>query len=237
MNLTVSVVGGEPPFTYSWSSNPLGQIPANQTTVTNPVVNPTNNTTYTVVVTDDFGNTASSDASVDVELEVFVNDPPPPLQPGESTQLNAVAIGGDGAYTYRWQPAATLSDATIADPIATPDGTTTYSVTANDGTGALATAEVLVEVEGDLPPLAACIVITPSDPTTDDVVRFDASCSTGNISYYRWWVDNLDDPAQEGPDSFIEWQFDLPGLYYIKLEVTERGTGETAEAFTAVDVR
>ncbi|MFN8277828.1 MAG: T9SS type A sorting domain-containing protein [Chitinophagales bacterium] len=55
---------------------------------------------------------------------------------GETVQLSAVASGTTGGVTYRWSPATGLSDATIANPIATITGTanTTYSVTAYNGT-------------------------------------------------------------------------------------------------------
>ena len=42
---------------------------------------------------------------------------------GESTPLGVVAKPG---YTYQWQPSVSLSDAAVAQPIATPDTTTTY---------------------------------------------------------------------------------------------------------------
>ena len=42
---------------------------------------------------------------------------------GGSTTLGTVTELG---YTYRWQPSASLSDATVAQPVATPDTTTTY---------------------------------------------------------------------------------------------------------------
>ncbi len=53
---------------------------------------------------------------------------------GESSQLNAYAWGGSGNYTYDWTPATGLSDPNVADPTATPDETTTYTVTVTDGT-------------------------------------------------------------------------------------------------------
>lgn len=42
---------------------------------------------------------------------------------GNTTQLNA-----SGGFAYSWSPAAGLSDSSIANPVASPDTTTTYSV-------------------------------------------------------------------------------------------------------------
>lgn len=66
-------------------------------------------------------------------LSVLVTANPDEICEGESTQLNALASGGSGSYNYTWEPASSLSDPTIANPIATPLETTTYSVTVNDG--------------------------------------------------------------------------------------------------------
>ncbi|MFN8310090.1 MAG: T9SS type A sorting domain-containing protein [Chitinophagales bacterium] len=65
---------------------------------------------------------------------------------GDAVQLNAFTSGASGAVTYKWSPATGLSDATIANPIATISGTTnvTYTVTAYDGAdSSTATATVV----------------------------------------------------------------------------------------------
>lgn len=60
---------------------------------------------------------------------------------GESTQLSA-----SGGTSYKWTPASTLSDATIADPIATPTATTTYTVAISYANGCTRTKQVVVTV-------------------------------------------------------------------------------------------
>ncbi len=65
---------------------------------------------------------------------------------GEEAALNAIATGF-GTITYDWSPAATLSDATVANPIATPDMTTVYTVIATDETGCVSTANATVTVQ------------------------------------------------------------------------------------------
>lgn len=53
----------------------------------------------------------------------------------ESTQLSATASNGcaAGGFSYQWSPAAGLSNPLSANPIATPQATTTYSVTVTEG--------------------------------------------------------------------------------------------------------
>ncbi|PLX01503.1 MAG: hypothetical protein C0595_14415 [Marinilabiliales bacterium] len=61
----------------------------------------------------------------------------PPL----NTQLNA-----SGGVSYSWYPTTGLSDPNIADPIAQPDVTTTYTVTVTDENGCIDSDEVTVVV-------------------------------------------------------------------------------------------
>jgi hypothetical protein len=59
---------------------------------------------------------------------------PPHICQGSAALLNANAFGGSGNYTYSWTPTTGLSNPTIANPIATPTATTTYTVAVSDGT-------------------------------------------------------------------------------------------------------
>jgi len=65
---------------------------------------------------------------------------------GGSVQLTASAVG---ATTYAWSPGASLSDSTIANPMASPTSTTTYTVVVGNGSGCTGTASATVTV---LPP-------------------------------------------------------------------------------------
>ena len=62
---------------------------------------------------------------------------------GGSLGLSANATG-IGALSYAWSPAGTLDDPTSATPTATPDGTTTYTVTVTDEIGCQVTDEVII---------------------------------------------------------------------------------------------
>ena len=78
-------------------------------------------------------------------LVVTVTADPETIDEGESTQLSVEATGGDGEYSYLWEPAETLDNPTSANPTATPtEIETTYHVTVTDGQGTTATGEVTV---------------------------------------------------------------------------------------------
>ena len=69
------------------------------------------------------------------------------INEGESTQLEAIVMGGAGDYTWLWEPAETLDDPTSCCPIATPvEPETTYHVTVTDALGYTITGEVTVKI-------------------------------------------------------------------------------------------
>lgn len=131
---TLNASGGT---SYSW-------IPAtglNNTSVANPTASPTTTTTYTVVVTDANGCTATD------TVTVTVVQPPVATASGNQTiclgQTAPLSAGGGG--TYSWSPASGLSSTNSANTIASPNTTTTYTVTVSNG-GCTDTATVTVVV-------------------------------------------------------------------------------------------
>ncbi|MGD9116291.1 MAG: PKD domain-containing protein [Dehalococcoidia bacterium] len=56
------------------------------------------------------------------------------------------ASGGTPSYTYSWTPSDSLDDAALANPVASPTVTTTYTVTVTDANGCVATDEVTILV-------------------------------------------------------------------------------------------
>jgi hypothetical protein len=76
--------------------------------------------------------------------------------PGGSAVIQA---GASSTSIYNWTPVVWLDDATIANPMAFPDITTTYSVITQDLCGALITTEVTVEVLESDP---ACAILPVS---------------------------------------------------------------------------
>ena len=86
-----------------------------------------------------------------IELDITAN--PEIVEQGEPCQLNVIATGGTGIYTYLWEAAdlineGTISDPTIANPIVRPMGTpqSIYTVTVTDTEGNTASGEVSIEV-------------------------------------------------------------------------------------------
>ena len=87
-------------------------------------------------------------------IELVVSADPNVIVLGESSQLSVVATGGSGNYNYLWEPGdpqneGSLSDPTIANPIATPTvaPSATYKVTVTDSEGNMAAGEITIEVK------------------------------------------------------------------------------------------
>lgn len=137
--------------TYTWS--PATGL--SSTSVSNPVATPAVTTTYTVT------GTLAGCTSTD---QVIVNITPPVIPDagndtiicyGTSAQLNAT-----GASTYTWSPLTNLSNPTISSPVASPQTTTTYTVTGTIS-GCTGIDQIVVNV-------SAPLVITPA--------AYDATC-------------------------------------------------------------
>lgn len=60
---------------------------------------------------------------------LVVNAGPDLIKTGASVQLNGTATGGTLPYTWLWSPAGSLSNPAIANPVASPTVSTTYTLT------------------------------------------------------------------------------------------------------------
>lgn len=103
-------------------------------------------TAVTVAITDVHGCTASATVSLGAYPAPQVNaGPDQVIEFGDHAQLNAIGIGN-----FLWEPAATLDNDTVEDPVAYTQETTTYTVTMTDANGCLATDVVTVILPGTL---------------------------------------------------------------------------------------
>ncbi|MDX2002755.1 MAG: hypothetical protein SFW35_10005 [Chitinophagales bacterium] len=88
--------------------------------------------TYSLTVTTVDGCTATDVVEVgDGSLDLIVSADPSQVNAGGTTQLQ-VQVNPSGTYNFAWTPSTSLSDSTIANPVATPTANTTYVVTVTD---------------------------------------------------------------------------------------------------------
>jgi gliding motility-associated-like protein len=147
----LNAVGGT---NYIWS--PATGL--NNPNISNPLASPATTTTYFVTASE--GACLSTDSlTIEVSSVIATISPDTSICAGESVQI--FAGGGDA---YQWSNASSLSSAFVADPVATPAGTTTYTVTVSNSLNCQITQSVTVTVHNNpLPDLGNATVICEGD--------------------------------------------------------------------------
>ncbi len=119
---TANPSGGTGPYTYVWT-------PGNMTTAS---VSGLCAGTYSVAITDAAGCTSTETVSITSPSQVAATVTGNSLIcNGDSTVLIAQATGGNGPYTYTWNP----GNLTGQQVVVTPTTLTIYTVTATDASG------------------------------------------------------------------------------------------------------
>ncbi len=219
-NLNATVTGGTLPYTYAWSSG--GSTAA---TVVNPVVT----STYTIVITDANGCTATGTETVNVNpaLNLVVTGNKS-VCPGGQVTLTATGSGGDGNYTYKWSNGSTTPSITV-----TADSTKTYSVTLSDGCGSTPiTVSVTVTVDplpdvrfkADLYQGCAPLCIQFRDLTT---------ITSGGIHHWLWTFGTGDSASSRNPT----YCYPNPGTFPVTLTVvSDSGCSSTLKILNMITV-
>ena len=127
--------GGTGSFLYHWE--PADKV-VNANAQNTQTIGMTESTTFTLTVTQPQGGCTSTDqVSILVSgsnMTATASASPSSICRGETSHLHANAVGGNANnYSYSWSPSLSLSDPLIANPVASPTATTTYTCTVSDG--------------------------------------------------------------------------------------------------------
>lgn len=168
---TVAVNGN----TYAWS--PATGLSA--TNIAQPNASPSSSMSYSLTVTNAAGCSAMDSVTITVNpLPVAAAGNDQTICAGDSATLGTP---GNSGYTYLWQPTATLDSAMIAQPVATPTTTTTYTVQVkDDATGCIASDSVTVFVN----PQPVANAGADVSICANDSVQIGSSASSGMT--YSW---------------------------------------------------
>ena len=135
-----------------------------------------------------------------VFIPVKIDLHPDTIGPGAifcADNILPVPLFADGGVTYAWSPALGLTDTTIANPIAIPDQTTTYSVTITEydfgGNACASTQTVTIQIK---PGVTADFTFT-ADPCNNTFQFNDASF--GNVSSWAWDFGDSNSSTTQSP--------------------------------------
>ena len=197
---------------YLWSPS----AGVSNTTIANPVLSPQTTTTYTVT-----GTLGSCTIQRTVTVTVFEGatanaGPDALILTGDVHQMLSTGSAG----SYQWTPSAGLSSATVLSPSATPQTTTTYTLTVTSPQGCIATDQMtLTVVPYCIKPMNA---FTPNgDGINDRWLITDGNCL---ISVRAQVFNRYGSRVFESPDYDNTWDGTykgkpLPdGTYYYVLE-------------------
>lgn len=119
----------QPGTTYTWTKSGGGTIPSSPDLLINNT-QLSDAGTYNITVTNAAGCSITKSVQLVVNPKVTASvSADANICEGDNTQLSA-----SGGSTYLWSPATGLSNPNIANPVANPTKTTTYTVSVSNGT-------------------------------------------------------------------------------------------------------
>jgi PKD repeat protein len=234
---------------YQWNFGNNKETAPSDSPLAENEYNPPVTTTYTVTlrVVDDDGAEGVASKEVTVEVMIDENQPPTaafsfsPKNPraGEEVRFNAGAStdpdGDNEDLTYEWDfgDGDDKQEKTGINPTHTYDVdeektfTVTLTVVDKQGAEGVATAEITVR-----PTPVARFTFSPSNPTTTDMVTFDASSSEGDIQFYQWFFGDGEKANVKTP--VVMHPYNNSGTYTVTLKVIDvnNRTSETSMKLT-----
>jgi hypothetical protein len=147
---------------------------------------------------------------------------------GEQSQLQVLAYGGLGTYTYTWTSNPAGFNSTLTNPTVAPAQTTIYTVVVNDGEKEVSKNITITVIPLPVPNAGADQIITYGTPT---VLHGSVSQGTGPYSYEWEPSDKLISANVQNPTTFNLYESTL-----FTLHVTDLGTGCVCESDDAVTI-
>ena len=189
-------------------------------------IQPTSPQDYSVLVIGNFGNrTCSDSASLSVNVSSVTASAAPDysiINSGQSVDLTSSGDNGTALYSFSWDPSTGLDCDTCPNPVATPEETTTYTVTVTDTAGCTDTYSVEIEVEDFLLPN----VFTPNNDGINDVLllNYYGDRLYETKIYDRWGrlVFETTDPEVHWNGKFMNTNVDCKvGTYFMVLFIND----------------
>ena len=210
---TATPVGGTAPYSYHWSNGGTTSSISNLSTGT-----------YTVLVTDAGGCQANGTVAVNQTSNIAVQVSPSPatVTEGESVQLNCTFSPYIPGSSYTWTPPNSLSCSNCPSPVASPQETTTYTVTITtpDGCNIDTTVKVFVKIRcGEI---FIPNIFSPNGDGENDVFKVHGKCIEKiSMKIYDRWGELLFETSDktEGWDGTYRDKLMNTGVYVYIISV------------------
>lgn len=207
-------------LSYNWTDTEN----TNLSNTANITVSPSNNTTYFVDVSNEYNCTAKASIELTVNSvpQISINEVEP-ICAETSTQLTALV--NDNSSSLSWSPAQSLNNAGIANPVASPIETTSYTLTAENQFGCAASTNILLIVN-PLPTIS--VNQNTLGDCNDNQIQLIA---TGGINYIWWPPTGLSNPNIANPVASIS----QPITYNLTVEDDNSCTNSKSITVNLVD--
>ncbi len=220
VTFTATPTNGGPTPTYQWKVNNVNAGTNSPTFTTSSLQN---NDQVSVVMTSSLACAAPTTATSNAITMVVTTSPlanagnDVSICVGSSTQLT-----GSGGSSYSWSPTTGLSNANIANPIATPSTSTFYVLTVSNGScTSLDTVRVIVQ---QITTPTVSISTASNNICSGSNVTFTAAAlNAGANPSYQWQVNGIN----VGTNSATFSSYSLPNNAQVKVIVTSNGCTTT----------
>src|SRR5690606_31314926 len=213
--ISLTVTGGNGNYQYTWIPN----------VSTSDVATGLGVGTYSVVVTDSLGCSASVSATI-VSATTFGLDAYPDvttIDVGESVDLNIEVEPGIVVTSVSWTPSTGLNCTDCEAPTASPTETTVYYVTVIDENGCMATDSVIVVVNFPCGELFVPTIFSPNGDGLNDLECVMGSCVTSiDFTIFDRWGEVVfaTKDKNECWDGMFRDKPAQTGVYVYKLKAT-----------------
>jgi len=180
--------------------------------------------TYVLEVSKEGSETVTDDVVITMDIEI------PLIELGDSVTINSgdevnIGVATTTDYTYTWSPSDSLNDGSIANPVASPSSTTTYTLQVTGPNGCVSEDSITVTVEGTEPEPEPEPEILVADAGGDMIITCTVQSvqlggpNTSSEASYNWsTVDGTFESATDQQQVTVN----APGTYV--LEVSKEGS-------------
>ena len=216
--LQASAFGGAGGYTYIW--NP-GNISGQAISLV-----PSGTTVYSLNVYDMNGCTLAPfqfTVNVNAPISININSSNIGICPGTTAQVTPTITGGDGNYSYTWQPGNINSESIFVQNALIPE----YTLSVTDGCGSPTAIKII--------PINLFPIITPYFSTSDTIGCEPFCTSFTNLtpkSTNVIW--NYGDKPIELAGNSTNYCYQKAGIYNIKLTVNDSNNCKTSFTYTNV---